>query len=343
MIKKLLLALIIVLSTATMAFADFILLNNGDVIVGDIISETDTTIVVRTSFGDITISKTDIKEIRKESTYSKGEIVEVLMFDGSRVRGTVVEDTKSILKLQTELGLIDIPKTNISNIVVGGITNSTSKTDETGTTGLTKEMYEKLLEYQKRAIFVDIFTFRGGKTTQWLIRSGGFILSEIDFLKTIGKPDLARAIEQDMSNRNAFMGTFIGVGVCASVISVIGIAGFTNAMSDDQAITLTVIGSVALVASIIGVIASLPKDHYLSYTEAKSYADEYNLKLRKELGLTVQDVSLIGGTEANDDIIDNVIEYMKNNIPYETIPPVEFSFGLIPTELGIGLLFGINF
>lgn len=332
--------IIILLSTVSLAMAeDFIILNNGDIIVGKIISETDTEIVVRTTFGDVTIDKEDIVEIKTETQFDKGEIVEVLLFDGSRIRGTIIEDGDSYLKLQTELGIVDIPKKNISNIVTGGITDSGSTTTDNGSSGLEEDYFEKLLEYRKRAIFVDIFTYRSSKKEEWLIRQGSYILSELDFLKKVGKTDLSQQIEQDMSRRRTFL-WITGLSTC--VFAGAGIAGVVGWASDstfdDTDITLLALGGTMTALSIVGVILSLPKSRYLSYTEAKGYAETYNLMLRQELGLTIQDVGLVGDSKKNGlDADENGLDDGDIN------SDILFSGGILPGITGINLYLYIGF
>jgi RNase P/RNase MRP subunit p29 len=346
--KKIILAIIIILITAVTAFADLVVLENGDIIVGDIISETETTITIRTSFGDITVDKDMVVEIRKESEYDTGEIVEIILYDGSRIRGTIIEDTAETLKIQTELGLIDIPKANISSVVTGGTTESGSVDDKTGTSGYDEEYYEKLLEYRKRAIFVDIFTYQRNDKQDWLIRQGGFILSEIDFLKEVDRTPLANQIEEDMRQRSIFKWGSVVSGAVFGVATFIGVSGLfsepTEGLTPDQSWTLIGVGGTLTIASAIAFVFTLPKDHYLSFTEAKAYAEEYNLKLRQELGLTIQDVNLIGGSKGNNGFIDengDYIEYRDLGLGYEN--PISFMGGLAPSGMGINLFLYINF
>jgi RNase P/RNase MRP subunit p29 len=334
--------IILLLAVSTAMAEDFIILNNGDIIVGDIISETDTQIVVRTSFGDVTIDKEDIVEIKTESQFDKGEIVEVLLYDGSRIRGTVIEDEESYLKLQTEVGLVDIPKKNISNVVTGGMTDSGTTPTDNGTSGLDEEYFDKLLEYRKKAIFVDIFTYRSNKKEEWLIRQGSYILSELDFLKKVGKTDLAQQIEQDMSRRNTFLWiTGLSTGIFAAA-TIIGFVGWgVDSTFDDQDITLVALGGSMTALSLVGVFLSLPKSRYLTYTEAKGYAETYNLLLRQELGLTIQDVGLVGDSKKkSEDSEDN-----ENLIAYGDIKnsDVVFSAGVLPTIKSLNLYFYIGF
>jgi RNase P/RNase MRP subunit p29 len=345
MIKKIILAIIIVLITATTVFADLIILRNGDVIVGDIISETDTTVTIRTSFGDITVEKTQILEIKEESEFGTGEVVEVLMYDGSRIRGTVIEDTAKNLKIQTDLGLIDIPKSNISSIVLGGLTDSGSVGTKTGTSGYDAEYFEKLLEYRKRAIFVDIFTYKNTDEQDWQIRQDKFVLSELDFLKITGRTPLANQIEEARRLRSIFNWGSIAVGSIFTIATGVGVFGFfSDSISNDQSWALVGIGSALTIGSVIAIVFTLPKDHYLSYTEAKSYAEEYNLKLRQELGLSLQDVSLIGGAVGNNGFIDNDGDYVEfKDLGFTDYKPIEFISGLAPSIEGISLFIYINF
>jgi hypothetical protein len=346
-IKIIFLSIIIILVSASIAFADVIILKNGDVIVGDIISEDETSIVVRTSFGDITINKDEIAEIKKEDAYEKGEIVEVLMYDGSRIRGTVIEDTVDNIKLQTELGLIDIPKSNISNVVVGGTTESGSLGlgIDTGTTGLSEEYYEKLIEYKNNAVFIELFTFKDIDNQKWFIRSSGFILSEVDFLKKIGKNKLASQIEQDINQRNLLYWTFV---TSTSLSAILTGVGFYNAYFDGDGadptnleIGLMAGGGILTGLSILGIINNLQKEHYLSFAEAKSYANEYNVILRQKLGLSIKDVRLIHGAERNDEYIEDE-EYIAANLDDTNKAPIILG-GIIPAGLGFNLYLLINF
>lgn len=346
---KFFLALIIILITASTVFADIIILTNGDIIVGDIIAENETSIVVRTSFGDLTIQKSDIVEIKKDNSIEKGEIVEVFLYDGSRIRGVIIEDTATILKLQTELGLVDIPKSNISNIITGGTTDSEGfgLGIDTGTSGMNEEYFDKLLQYKNEAIFVDLFTFQDSKQETWYIRQGDFILSEIDFLKTIGKFELANQIEQDRLTKKIFFWTFISTTTAFSVATGIGLYGAFfdgDATITDQDWTLLAVGGAFTALSIIGMVSSAPKELYLTYNETKKYAAEYNTKIRRQLGLSVQDVGIFGGggggNPTNKEYSDDGEEIKSENYNYDS--PI-ITVGIIPIGLSFNLFIYINF
>lgn len=341
--------LVVFLLISTVAFADFIILENGDVIVGEIIADSDYSIVVKTSFGEITIEKNDIADIKKEEIINKGEIVEVFLYDGSRIRGTVIEDTPTKLKIQTELGLVDIDKNNISNVIVGGISDEPNLGIgiDTGTTNLDKAFYDKLSQYSNSAIFVDIFTFRSDRKQDWLIRQGSYILSEVDFLKTIGKTQLAITIEQDIQRRNTFLWIFSVTTATFGVATFIGLyGGFMDGDGNppnDIDITLMAVGGSLTALSIIGIVIDLPKRHYLGFTEAKSYAEEYNLKLRQELGLTLQDVNLLGNNRKNlDDDSENINDNNEVFSKYN-YQPMRIGAGIIPMGLGFNVFMFLNF
>jgi hypothetical protein len=96
-----------------------IYLKNGDKVTGTFLSETDSTVSIRTSFGELLISKNDIKVNEKT----------LLLKDGNRVTGEVIQQTPDIVIIRSSLGTLTIRMDEIDRITEAGekLPGTTSK------------------------------------------------------------------------------------------------------------------------------------------------------------------------------------------------------------------------
>ncbi len=95
-------------------------LKSGDKVSGTITSETDDTYVVTTSFGSVTIQKTDIIQKKEETFYLKS---------GDEVSGIITTDTDSTYVVKAAFGLVTIQKADLMPKKVVGFQDSFGSID----------------------------------------------------------------------------------------------------------------------------------------------------------------------------------------------------------------------
>ncbi len=112
--KKVMIGILSVVVVAALFGQDMIertiYLKNGDKISGIIISETDSSLIIRSSFGDISISKSDVK-VRE---------VTLMLKDGNRVTGEVIQQTSERVVIRSSLGTLSIRMAEIDRITEAG-------------------------------------------------------------------------------------------------------------------------------------------------------------------------------------------------------------------------------
>jgi len=121
------------------------------------------------------------------------------------------------------------------------------------------------------------------QVSDWVIVRGGIReLSDIEFLEIIGDKEKADQIQKAMDEKSGMGMWALGCGILG-VASVIGAAGFTPANSSQMAIgTALILGGIFL-----GYLYA-PQRHYIPADQAQEGADNYNIKLKKALGLPVE-------------------------------------------------------
>jgi hypothetical protein len=87
-----------------------IVLNDGSILKGDIINETDSLVVVKTTFGEQSIPRSAIKEIISD----KQQMIHLK--DGSVINGRVLSTSEGISEVETAYGIQNIPEDQISRI-----------------------------------------------------------------------------------------------------------------------------------------------------------------------------------------------------------------------------------
>ncbi len=97
------------LSTVLFASPE-IILKDGSILKGEILSETDTILVLKTKFGEQTIPLTDVKEIIRQ----KQQVIHLK--DGSVINGRVVSTSMGVSTVETAFGTQKIPESEISRI-----------------------------------------------------------------------------------------------------------------------------------------------------------------------------------------------------------------------------------
>ncbi|MBP6673321.1 MAG: hypothetical protein KA247_09240 [Bacteroidetes bacterium] len=96
--------------TAQNATERILLLNNGDKIAGSVVSENDSVIVLKTSFGELSIRRSDIKY----------PTVTLYLKDGSIVSGDVLSHNDQHFLLRTSFGIVTIEKEKIERTSEAG-------------------------------------------------------------------------------------------------------------------------------------------------------------------------------------------------------------------------------
>jgi len=121
------------------------------------------------------------------------------------------------------------------------------------------------------------------QVSDWVMVRGGIReLSDTEFLEIIGDREKADQIQKAMDEKNRMGMWALGCGILG-VASVIGAAGFTPANSSQIAIgTALILGGIFL-----GYLYA-PQRHYIPADYAQEGADNYNIKLKKVLGLPVE-------------------------------------------------------
>lgn len=83
-----------------------IYLKSGDKITGEIIKESDQSLILKTPYGNITIAKENIQP----------EKVNIWLKNGDILRGTLSHETPDTLFLKTSIGLLSIPSTDVDRL-----------------------------------------------------------------------------------------------------------------------------------------------------------------------------------------------------------------------------------
>ncbi|MCH7613988.1 MAG: hypothetical protein IIB45_11600, partial [Candidatus Marinimicrobia bacterium] len=81
-------------------------LKSGDKVIGSVKSETDSTYIVETAFGEITINKAEVKP----------EEVFIFLKSGDKLRGIVLSESEEGIKLNTQFGEVFISRDMIKHI-----------------------------------------------------------------------------------------------------------------------------------------------------------------------------------------------------------------------------------
>lgn len=79
---------------------------SGDVISGTLVLETDSTVVLKTAFGELTISRDQIRQQRVIISLKSGDVIS----------GFVVKESTDVIILETNLGVLEIPAKNIDSM-----------------------------------------------------------------------------------------------------------------------------------------------------------------------------------------------------------------------------------
>ena len=130
-------------------------------------------------------------------------------------------------------------------------------------------------------------TNTGRSTTRpvsdWVMVRGGIReLSDIEFLEIVGDRMRADEVQRTVDEKNRMGMWALGCGIFG-VASVIGAASYTPVNSSQMAIGTTLI----LGGILLGYLYA-PQRHYIPADQAQEGADNYNIKLKKALGLPVE-------------------------------------------------------
>lgn len=86
-------------------------LKNGDKVSGQVLAETDSSFLIKTSFGEITVLRKDLKP-REITVYLK---------DGNRISGEIISQTTEQLILKTSFGSVTLDSQNIERTTEQGV------------------------------------------------------------------------------------------------------------------------------------------------------------------------------------------------------------------------------
>ncbi len=329
--KRIALAIVFIL-VINLCFADYIKLENGDILYGEIKSQTASETVIETSIGEFVVKTKDIQDMEDEPpTYDakkssdesssstaenssatnettntndtedtktdnsaqvkvfaieKDKNVLVKLKSGSTIEGKIIEVQPNFIILKNNLGQeVQISVNDIKEIINASENENTNKNNEKESQskdsndilGLSTESLLKISEFKSKSIVVEPITKKS--KDKWQIRTGYIIISDEDFLRRVGEIEMADDISQKRVYRSLLN---VGGIVIGGASLGLGIYGLAKSPTD---VWLTAGGATGFTLGTIITIFSLPKDHYLTYSEASSLAEEYNNKLMKELGL----------------------------------------------------------
>ena len=304
--------------------AETVILNDGTVIVGEIESESEYEIHLRTAWGtDEIIERIYIREIRPDAKPDETNYVQLHLKDGSIIQGKIIskDEDKYILYYDNVRGEIEVDRSIVREEIPVNLGSKSEVTSETKSgkppirivngevvdpnepkAGVPAESTDgtgaasidaRKLEYYKRAIIVQNLTDSNSRTERWNIRKGPFIISEEDFLMQIEKPERAGEIRgKRVRNR-------IGFGVCMGVGAGLALGGLITTWavpSDKNALRLSLSISMVATGLTLALISAFVFDiqgPYMTYGEAETHAAKYNLELRQELGLKKSQVEYV--------------------------------------------------
>jgi hypothetical protein len=124
----------------------------------------------------------------------------------------------------------------------------------------------------------------------WLLMRGAAdVLDELDFAHLVEDPMLVNRIEEARFWPELLWALGFGAGAVAGVGSGIWLAGFEDRDTRAVGVSLVTLGAVAAVLALMFPAAG--PTHVLSPPEAQEHADNYNERLRAELGLTADDLA----------------------------------------------------
>jgi len=317
-------------------FADEIVLNNGDVLIGKIIAENDYEVRIQTSFGEIPVAKKNIQTKSLGMTERKGEKAQLIMRDGSVIEGSIIGSTAEVVKFRSSVGIIEVNRSDIARIAYlddQTFQAAVGKSDGDPLTAGSKliksdeELLAKKRQYIANEISIETVSDPEIDEDRWYIRQGNVLLSEEEFLARTDHHDERINIKTSAQNREILHYTFMILGG----ISLAGTYGFAafDITSADNSDDSDLYWSVACLGATIGfgliAYGMFPlKDHYLSYSKAKQYTESHNIKLRQQLGLTKSDVTLSKSMQRDLANIDN--RYKRNVIRSEVVVPISFRF-----------------
>lgn len=103
--------LIILIIPFCISLSDELRLNDGSVIVGKIIKETDKEILIETAYGQQTIPVSDIKDIIRDKSQ------EIHLKDGSIIKGKILSQDQNTVIIKTKYGTSEISHSDIKEIL----------------------------------------------------------------------------------------------------------------------------------------------------------------------------------------------------------------------------------
>ena len=113
---------LIIMSASLFAQEQTFTLQDGTVIVGSVKEETETTYIIETKYGSVTLNKNELVQTEYEIKLKSGETF----------RGTKTSETGAIIELKTKMGTLNINKSDIINMKEAGqITQTGQKKTET--------------------------------------------------------------------------------------------------------------------------------------------------------------------------------------------------------------------
>ena len=115
--------LLIILISSLFAQEQTFKLKDGTVIVGTVQEETETTYIIETKHGSVTVNKNELVQTEYEINLNSGE----------SFSGTKLSETNEIIQLKTKMGTLNIEKSDILNIKESGQVTQTGEKKEGST------------------------------------------------------------------------------------------------------------------------------------------------------------------------------------------------------------------
>lgn len=105
---------------APKAVKDTVVLKNGDKLTGKIVGQTDKSVTIKTTYGELTIPRSEIKQIERAPAAPKEVKAAIRLKNGDKVKGKIIERTDKSVTIETAYGRMTIPRSEIEEISEAG-------------------------------------------------------------------------------------------------------------------------------------------------------------------------------------------------------------------------------
>ena len=313
-------------------YADEIILNSGDVFIGEIVAENEYEVRIKTSFGEIPIAKKNIKSKKIGMTEKKGEQAQLIMRDGSIIEGSIIDTSTNSIKFKSGIGIMDINRKDVARIVYMDekAFNAANNGNNNYNASLNNnsEIEARRMQYRNDKIVLENVSDPEIDDDRWYIRQGSNLLTEEEFLSKTGHHDEKMSLNNARENRMIFHYMFITLaGISLGGAYAFAAFDITSSSNDDDSDlywSVSCLGA-AIGFGLIGYGIFPLKEHYLSYSKAKKYTEAHNIKLRQQLSLTKNEIISSSSIKEN---LKDAEKRKRKNIGSQTkiVIPVSFRF-----------------